>query len=492
MHEELFAAVYGGADDVVVRLLRAGTADALAAVDGEGHTALYAAAVADRPSAVRLLLAAGADPRGACGEGGGDLPLCGAASGGHTEVVRALLAAGAEADAREAYGFTAVAWAAVQGFADTLDVLLERGAEPDLPGPGGELPLVLAARRGSARAVRALLRHGAGAAGPGGREAALAEARGRLGLDVERELREELAAAYGEGFETVVRRAVADGAETVAVELLRDGVPVAGRAAGTGHAAVVTVLEGALGVRAGYEELAGRALGCGDPGRDDWREAVAALVAQPAEETFQVAAVWCRSPDEARRALAADVLAGLPAGGARSERVARVLREVSAGAAGAGGALAGAVVRALARHGGRPGDVARHAAHRDAEVRRLVAGAPQLAAEAGLGTLAALSSDRVPAVRRAAVAALAAADSAEPRVREALVRRLGDADDAVAAEAAAGLARRGDERAAPALARLLAGADPAGPAWQRAREAVALLPRGPVRRSLELTPPRRR
>ncbi|MGQ4515971.1 ankyrin repeat domain-containing protein [Streptomyces sp. DW26H14] len=492
-HGELFAAVFGGADDTLVRLLRADPAGCVAALDGEGRTALYAAAVGDRPSAVRLLLAAGADPGRACGEGGADLPLCGAASGGHTEVVRALLAAGAEPDLREAYGFTAVAWAAVQGFAETLEALLEGGAGPDLPGPGGERPLVLAARRGSAAAVRALLRHGAGAADPGGREAALAEARHWLGRDVERELREGLAAAYGDGFETVVRRTVADGAETVAVELLRDGTPVAGRAAGTGHAAVATVLEAALGVRAGYEELARRALRCRDPERDDWREAVAALVALPVEETFQVAAVWCRSDDEWRRTLGADVLAELPAGAGGRSRALEAVRAVAAALTAPGPpGLVGAVVRALARHGGRPGDVARYAGHPDPEVRRLVANAPPLAAEQALGTLIALTKDLDPVVRRTAVAALAATDAAEQRVREALARRLRDGDDGVAAEAAAGLARRGDDRAVAALARLLARAAPEGAAWARAREAVALIPRGPERSALERVPGRRR
>jgi hypothetical protein len=345
-------------------------------------------------------------------------------------------------------------------------------------------------------ALRALLRHGAGgAAGPGAREAALAEARHWLGRDVERELREGLAAAYGDGFETVVRRTVVDGAETVTVELLRDGAPVAGRAAGTGHAAVATVLEAALGVGVGYEELSRRALGCRDPERDDWREAVAALAALPAEETFQVAAVWCRSGDEWRATLAADVLAELPGRAGLSARVVQVVREVSVAAfsrgAGTRPALVAAAVRALGRHGCRPGDVARYAGHPEPEVRRRVADAAPLAAEQGLGTLIALATDLDPMVRRTAVAALAATEAAEPRVREVLARRLRDSDDATAAEAATGLARRGDERAVAALARLLARAAPEGAAWARAWEAVALVPRGPVRRELERTPRQR-
>ncbi|MFE2293578.1 ankyrin repeat domain-containing protein [Streptomyces sp. NPDC059452] len=238
----LFDALYED-DDAVVRALRAGAQ--AESSDEEGETALYLAAVQDRPGAVRLLLAAGADPNRASGPEAGDLPLCGAACGGHTEVVEALLMAGARPDLREEFGFTALRWAVGLGHASTVKVLLAGGADPLLPGPRGEAMLVLAAERGSLRTVRALLEYGAGAAGQDAVVGvALAEARRLAGLDPERELLRRLEETYGPGLDAVVRRDVVDGEETVTVELLRDGEPMAGADLHTGHGEIVALLEG--------------------------------------------------------------------------------------------------------------------------------------------------------------------------------------------------------------------------------------------------------
>ncbi|WNI25328.1 ankyrin repeat domain-containing protein [Streptomyces sp. ITFR-16] len=312
--QRLSAALYEG-DDAVVRLLRAGVP--AESVDEEGTSALYLAAVSDRPGAVRLLLAAGADPDRACGPEAGDLPLCGAACGGHTEVVEALLSAGARPDLREQFGFTALRWAVGLGHARTAEVLLAYGADPCLPGPEGESPLLLAARRGSLETVRALLRRGAGAR-EGAVDEALGEARRMLDVDLEREMRDGLREVYGDrpGYEVVARRDVVDGGETLTVELVRDGHPSAGRDQQTGHGAIATVLEGELGIRAPFEELARRALRSGRPELDNWRVAVEALCGRGDEETRQAAMAWCASGDAARVALGAEVLAGLGAPGA--------------------------------------------------------------------------------------------------------------------------------------------------------------------------------
>ncbi|MEV6418835.1 ankyrin repeat domain-containing protein [Streptomyces sp. NPDC051662] len=498
--DELFAAVGGGAADTVVRLLRAGVS--AESTDETGETILYRAAVSDVPGLVRLLLTAGADPRRASGRDGGDLPLCGAACGGHTEVVRALLAAGAPPDGREEFGFTAVAWAVVQGFADTVEALLEYGADPDLPGPGGEPPLLLAARRGSAPAVRVLLRYGAGA--PDGvhartRDTALAEARRWLARDVEQELRAGLLTAYGDGYETVVRRIEEDGSETVIVELLRDGEPVAGREQQTGHAAVATILEADLGIPTPYEELAARALRCGDPGRDDWTESVSALWRRGDEETFQAAAAWCVSDEPLRRAFAADVLARLGAADGETPFAARavpLLRELSRRAVEP--ELVRAVVVALGQYGDPAAlpEILRHTGHPDPGVRRkaalaltgLVAGDDRDAVWA----LTLLSRDAEASVRDRAVVALAGLDADTRELREALAARLNDPEANTAAEAAKGLAARRDPRAVDALARILADEDPEGYARRTALEAVRYVPRGPERRRLERTLPRRR
>ncbi|MGW6716336.1 ankyrin repeat domain-containing protein [Streptomyces globisporus] len=237
----LFDALYED-ENTVVRALRAGAR--AEASDEEGTTALYTAAVQDRPEMVRLLLAAGADPNRASGPEAGDLPLCGAACGGHTEVVEALLSAGARPDLREEFGFTALRWAVGLGHAATVEALLAGGADPLLAGPQGEAMLVLAAQRGSVRTVRALLAHGAAEGQEPVVAVALAEARRIAGLDPERELLRRLEEMYGSGLDTVVLRERRDGEETVAVELLRDGVPSAGMDQHTGHAEIVALLEG--------------------------------------------------------------------------------------------------------------------------------------------------------------------------------------------------------------------------------------------------------
>ncbi|MEV4945882.1 ankyrin repeat domain-containing protein [Streptomyces sp. NPDC053755] len=301
----LFEGIHDGDVDAVVRALRSGER---AEADEGGETALYRAALANEAGIVRVLLAAGADPARGGGAEGGDLALCAAACGGHAEVARALLAAGAHPDQEEAYGFTAMAWAVRLGHAETVRALLEHGASPDRPGPDGLPPLVAAARRGSASSVRALLEHGAGA-----REEALREARRWIGVDVAGAVLRGLLDTHGsQPYEAVVRRVREDGGITVVVDLLRaDGAPGSGDEQQTGHAAVATLLETSLGVRVPHEELAARALRCGDPDLDDWTEAVAALAARGDEETFRAAAAWCAFDDAPRRAFGAYVLGAL-------------------------------------------------------------------------------------------------------------------------------------------------------------------------------------
>ncbi|MFF7180504.1 ankyrin repeat domain-containing protein [Streptomyces sp. NPDC008121] len=328
----LFEGIHDGDVDAVVRALRSGEP---AEADQDGETALYRAALADEPGIVRVLLAAGADPARGGGAEGGDLALCAAACGGHAEVARALLAAGARPDQEEAYGFTAMAWAVRLGHAETVRVLLEHGADPDRPGPDGLPPLVAAARRGSTSSVRALLDHGAAA-----REDALHEARRWIGVDVAGAVLRGLLDAYGsQPYEAVVRRVREDGGITVVVDLLRpDGTPGSGNEQQTGHAAIATLLETALGIRVPPEELAARALRCEDPELDDWTEAVAALAGRGDEETFRAAAAWCAADDGLRRALGASVLGSLEGFTAPSLAVlCRLAAETAKGVGAAGG-----------------------------------------------------------------------------------------------------------------------------------------------------------
>ncbi|WP_274557223.1 ankyrin repeat domain-containing protein [Streptomyces spiramyceticus] len=497
--QTLVEAVYYADDDTVVRLLRSGISPETP--DEEGTTPLYEAAMQNRPSIVRLLLAAGADPNRASGPEAGDLPLCGAAVGGHTEVVEALLSAGATPDLREEFEFTALAWAVRQGNSDTVEALLEYGADPDLPGPGTEPPLVVAAHRGSTETVRALLRHGASA-----REEALAEARRWLEVDVEQELREELLKSFGAGdgsggakVETVTRRIEEDGGVTVVVELIRDGVAQAGKERQTGHAAIVTLLEQELGIRTPFEELAGRALRGGDPDRDDWMEALAALWRRGDEETFQAAAAWCASGEPLRQAFAADVLAQLgfeQDGKPFAARALPLLRQLAREAEDP--ELIQAAVLGLGHHADPAAlpEILRHADHPDTEVRHRVAislvGLVPAGHEEGAAALIALSRDTDDEVRDWATMALAGIEADTPEIREALAARLEDRDPDTAAEAARGLAARRDPRAVEALARLLAHEDPEGYAYSTAAEALEHVTDETVRRRLEQTPPRHR
>ncbi|MEU9604212.1 ankyrin repeat domain-containing protein [Streptomyces sp. NPDC048057] len=490
--EALFAAVHEGDADAVVRALRSGVpADA---TDEDDQTALYVAALHNDLDVVRLLLAAGADPERPSGDDGGDLPLCGAAVGGHAQVCRALLAAGARPDTAESMGFRALTWAVQQGYATTARVLLEAGADPDLPGPGGEPPLVVAARRGSPRTVRALLDHGA-AAHRATLTAALAEARPWLERDVAQEVRTTLLDTWDDVSGTVTRRITEEGGVTVVVEVLRDGRTVGGRESQTGHPAVVTLLESALGIRTPYAQLADRALRCGHRAQDNWTEQVLALWARGDEETFQAAQAWCASTDPLRRAFGADVLAELGGpDGALAGRAVQELRTVAREAKEP--VLIETTVAALGVRADAAAlpEVLRHAAHPSPAVRLQVARslAHLVTGDAGEGVTAliTLSTDADADVRDRATASLAKSPADTPEVREALAARLDDPTPATSAEAAGGLARRQDPRAVPALVRLLADGAPDSPAYETALAAVDTVTDEPTRRRLESTVPR--
>ncbi|RII18383.1 putative lyase [Streptomyces sp. YIM 130001] len=529
---ELFAAVYGGDEDAVVRLLRSGVDGAAAGDDGE--TALYVASVTDRAGIVRLLLAAGAEPDRL--SSGTDLPLCGAACGGHTDVVGALLAAGAGVDRPEAFGFTALSWATQLGHAAVAERLLGGGADPGRPGPDGLLPLVAAARRGSLDTVRTLLRHGAA-----GQRAALDEARRWPAVGVAARLREQV----GERDVPVESYALPEGSGVVVVaEAVRPDGSAAGAERQTGHGAIATLLEQALGIRSPFGELLDRARPFKDPENENWTESIAELRGRNDEITYRAAAALSRSPDPWRRVFAVDVLGGLDDSFApRVRPLLRALAEepdvpapVSGGpeepfggghgghgvdggdsrppGVGAGSRedvvpLAGpgrdaptelvrSLVLALAGQGGPSAveDVLRFAGHPDAAVRRAVAFAlhEHLAGgeSPGIPALVRLTTDPDTEVREWSVTALGRLGGDGPGVRTALAARRADADPATAAEAAHGLALRGDPRAADALLRLLSTEAPGGYAHTTARAAAAQIADEQLRRRLLHTVSRHR
>ncbi|MEV0095586.1 HEAT repeat domain-containing protein [Streptomyces sp. NPDC050738] len=486
----LMEAVLAGDEDAVVRALRAG-ASAEAKSEGLG-SALYRAALGDRPGIVRLLLASGADPNRPSGEDTVDLPLCGAASGGHTEVIRALLAAGAQPDLREELDFTAMTWAAQKGYGKTAEVLLAHGADPDLPGPGGVPPLVTAAGRGSAETVRVLLRHGASA-----RQEALAEARRWLALDVEQEVRRQLAESYGSAYEAVARRVREDDGLTVVVDLIGENAPWASAEQQTGHGAIATLLEAELGIQAPFEELAERALRYGDATLDDWAEPVFALQRRGDEETFQAAAAWAADGgDPLRQAFAADVLAqlGFAADKPFVRRSLPILRDLARTAVHP--ELIQSAVLALGHHGDPAAlpEILQHAAHPDRDVRHRVTLAlhglvPADDTEA-LAALITLTQDPDEEVRDWATLDLSAVDADTPQIREALASLLDDEDPDTAAEAARGLAMRQDPRAVGTLVRILADEDPEGYAHSTALEAIDYVEDEAAKHRLTRTTPR--
>lgn len=281
---------------------------------------------------------------------------------------------------------------------------------------------------------------------------------------------------------------------TVVVELLReDGAPTRGDERQTGHAAISTLLEAALGLLTPHEELAARALRCGDPELDAWTTAVAELGGRADEETFVAAAGWCAYRDPLRRALGARVLGALP-GFAQS--AVPVLRRLVAEAVPPAREPLLSSVLALGECGEPEAvpELLAAAGHPDAAVRRAVAGALAGIVPAGhteaLGVLLALGRDGDARVRDWATLALAELPDDTPLVREGLVERLGDDDPETAAEAARGLAIRQDPRAVDALASILADGDPDGAARETALAALEHVRDARVRARLEWTTPR--
>ncbi|MEW6133256.1 MAG: ankyrin repeat domain-containing protein [Pseudomonadota bacterium] len=113
---------------------------------------------------VRELLANGADANAR--DAYGATALMNAAHGGSLEMVEALLAAGAEVDARDELGWTALMKACYnaeldRGFPEIVSRLIEAGADPNVRITYGIRPLMLAAGYGEADVCQALLAGGA-------------------------------------------------------------------------------------------------------------------------------------------------------------------------------------------------------------------------------------------------------------------------------------------------------------------------------------------
>ncbi|MEV0760996.1 HEAT repeat domain-containing protein [Nocardia sp. NPDC050435] len=210
-------------------------------------------------------------------------------------------------------------------------------------------------------------------------------------------------------------------------------------------------------------ELLNRALAVGDPEDDRWWRTVTELQRRTERETFDAVAALTNSPDATTRLLAVDILSqygyahdkpfledALPlfAAACRDPDP----RVVASAIGGFGHHYDPRGLPAVLPHAESPDRGIRFAA---AVALATIAGEPP--APEAVAALVRLSTDTEDMVRDWAVFGLGTQlDVDTPAVRDALAARLTDADPETAAEAAMGLARRGDPRAVPALHTMLA------------------------------------
>ncbi|WP_319018493.1 ankyrin repeat domain-containing protein [Microbispora sitophila] len=474
----LLEAIAGGDVARVAAMLHPDTA----VNPAQGTTPLYRAAVGGHHDIVRLLLEYGADPDQPSGGHEEGLPLCAAACWDHAETVQALLDGGADPDAAEEGGWTALLWAAANGNLESADILLDAGADPGRADDDGDTPLTLATIFGAYGIVWSLLEHGADPSAPGWDGATPLEIAARLAtVDLEAVLREEVSARVeGEHTVLVAHGSAPDGTRSVTVEA---------RGAGGGysiirqhgHAAIATVLEAALGLRPSADVLLRRVLPYRDLDEDDetWWAAVHALQSRHDEETFLALARLCESDDPVEREFGVDVLAefGQEAGLGKEAGIGQGAVSLGAGHDPYRDRIL-EILRDMARHETEPAVVEAllHAFGHQADERALpevlkIVNSPgreptvhdpiALAAvlppddEDGLTTLIRLSQCADDEVRDWATMGIAGLPADTAAIRDALVTRLTDRDLTTVAEAARGLAGRGDRRAIEGVHRVL-------------------------------------
>lgn len=429
---------------------------------------LYRAALDGDEKTVSELLADGADPdRPFEGDDGG-LPICAAAARDQVAVIGMLLAAGAGVDTRESGGWTALMWAATNGAAGTARVLIEAGADVDAANEEGDTPLTLAARRGALGVVRELLDAGADAGKfDGDGDTPLDIAADWVGVHLESALLDQV---EQEGWTYAVhRRWAGDGTELVTVTATSpDGSETEQVQAQRGHAAVATLLEAAAEEWVPVERLVTRALAHRDLDEDaeTWWTVADVLAARGDDETYEALTRLCGSADAREREFGVDAIAQFGVTDDDKpylERTLPLLRRMTVTESNP--QVLRSVLAALGHQGdpralplvldliGRPG-------HRrtTTDAIALADVLPPDHAE-GLALLIEMTRDDDPEVRDWATAGLAGLDADTPEIRDALAARLDDDVLRAVAEAAQGLARRGDPRAAHGAARVRAESD---------------------------------
>lgn len=463
MEQDLQSAVLSHDLAEVDRILATGVdVDGVDSAEPYASTALYLAATAGDAAMVRRLLRAGADPNLVSpGEADG-LPLCGAACWGHDEALQVLLDCGADPDKTEDGEWTALLWAASTGQQMCAELLLGAGANPDTRHSYASA-LGCAARHGAYGIAAALLAHGADAAltgsGPDG-PPPLELAREWLAADPVVRLREQVSEFLPPG--TVVTTAIERAPDETRIIRVEDAEG-SGDEVQDGHAAIVTLLERALGISAPPAELIQRARSALSADHPAYAEAVTELRARSDLETFELARDLCGAANPRDRMLGADVLSelGYAENYPHRDQALPLLQALAAGEQDED--VLTSALRGLGILGADPADLLRHLGHESAQVRLAVAVA--LGAVIGPGNTAAVSAlialtrDQETRVRDWAVLSLAGLEADTAQIRDALAERLDDTDLDVVAEAVRGLADRDDPRAQAGVHRILT--DPA-------------------------------
>ncbi|MER6584045.1 ankyrin repeat domain-containing protein, partial [Nonomuraea sp. NPDC001023] len=370
---------------------------------------------------------------------------------------------GADVNGREAGGWTALLWAAANGHAATAGVLIEAGAEVDAANDDGDTPLTLAARRGALGVVQTLLEAGADHEKfDGDGDSPLDIAADWVGVHLESALLDQIAQ---EGWEYVVGRQYAkDGTELVTVAgRSPDGSQTEQVQAQRGHAAVATLLEDAAGVYTPVDQLVARAVAHRDVDEDaeTWWIVADSLGRRADDETYEALSRLCVSEDAREREFGVDAIAQFGFADGEKPYLDRTLALLQKMVTTEGNPQVLRSVLAALGHQGDPRalpavlDIIGRPGHKRT-MTDAIALADVLPAdhEEGLSLLIEMSRDEEAEIRDWATAGLAGLSADTPRIREALADRLADADLRTVAEAARGLAARGDERAEQGVRRV--------------------------------------
>lgn len=159
---ELLAAIEGGDRAQVERLVAEGVP--LDAADSTGWTPLTYAALQGTPGVVALLLKAGAGVEQRTNGVYESTALMAAAAADARETAEVLIAAGADVDAVDAYGDSALNWAAYYGHAAFAELLLGHGADAHQPSEHGVNTMAVALKEWRPGVVEVLIAAGEGVA----------------------------------------------------------------------------------------------------------------------------------------------------------------------------------------------------------------------------------------------------------------------------------------------------------------------------------------